>query len=259
MVHSYEGVFLMFDMKILNKFTIVTGASTGIGRAIAIAIGKPGITVGLIARSKTGLKETLSIIQKFGGSGKIFPLDLRDIPAIYALAQQIKKELGEIHILANVAGVYHNSQKAFYNIPFEKYSKEEILNIYGVGTNGTTFLTHALLPIMKRGSHIINLSGTFENGNSGWLPYYVSKRAIEDFTVGLAQELAPKGIFVNCVSPSDTATETYKTFFPEYYDEAMDPKKIGEFVVELCAKKEPPTGKVFVLKKDVTPYEAFHT
>lgn len=249
----------MFDMKILNKYALITGASTGIGRAIAIALGNAGITVGLIARSKDRLAETLDIITKSDGQGKIFPLDLGDILAIYEFADGIKKEWGEIHILANVAGVYHNTEKAFYNIPFEKYSKEEILNIYGVGTNGTTFLTHAFLPLMKKSCHIINLSGTFENGNTGWLPYYVSKRAIEDFTVGLAQELKPRGIYVNGISPSDTATDTYKKFFPEYAKDALDPDRIGEFVVQLISSSNPPTGKVFVLKKDIAPYEAFHT
>lgn len=242
-----------------KKYAVVTGASTGIGRAIAIALGRAGITVGLIARSKNRLEETLNAITQSGGTGKVFPLDLRDVSAVYLLAEQFKKEWRQIHILANVAGIYHDTQKAYYNIPFEKYSKEEILNIYGVGTNGTTFLTHALLPIMKKDSHIINLSGTFENGNSGWLPYYVSKRAIEDFTVGLAQELKPREIFVNCISPSDTATETYKKFFPQYMNEALDPNVIGEFVIQLVTSPNPPTGKVFVLKKDTAPYEAFHT
>lgn len=78
-----------------------------------------------------------------------------------------------------------------------------------------TLLSHALIPLIPTGSSIINLSGTFENGGKGWLPYYVSKRAIEDLTIGLADELKDKGINVNYVSPSDTATDEYKRFFPE--------------------------------------------
>ena len=245
-------------MKILHKFAVVTGASTGIGQAIAIALGQAGITVGLVARSKPGLETTLREITSAGGVGKIFPLDLRNISATYALANEIKREWKEVHVLVNVAGVYHDATKAYYDRPFETYSMEEIRTIYEVGTNGTTFLTHALLPIMKNGSHIMNLSGTFENGNSGWLPYYVSKRAIEDFTIGLAQELKPRGVFVNCISPSDTATETYKKFFPQYIDEALDPRVIGEFVATLIHAPNPPTGKVFVIKKGMVPYEAFH-
>lgn len=246
-------------MNRFKKYAVITGASTGIGRAITTALGKTGFTVGLVARSKEGLRTTLGTITAGGGSGEIFPLDLRDVPSIYAFARDIRRKWKELRILVNVAGVYHDETKAYYDRPFEKYSTEEILNIYEVGTNGTTFLTHALLPLVKKGSHIINVSGTFENGNSGWLPYYVSKRAIEDFTIGLAQELKARGVFVNCISPSDTATEAYKKFFPQYVDEAMDPNIIGDFVVSLIRKKNPQTGKVFVLKKGATPYEAFHT
>lgn len=241
-----------------GKTAVVTGASTGIGRAIAVALASRGVTVDLVARSKNKLLETQKLISQEGGQSHIFPLDLRDIDKIYQFAQGIHTNSKTVDILVNVAGIYHGKNKAYYRIPFTKFTVEEIRTIYEVGTNGTTFLTHALLPFMKKGAHIINISGTFESGAKGWLPYYVSKRAIEDFTVGLAQELADQGILVNGISPSDTATAAYKKFFPEYIHEAMDPKIIGKFIVELCEKENPPTGKIFVLKKDESPREAFH-
>ena len=104
----------------------------------------------------------------------------------------------------------------------------------------------------------MNLSGTFENGAKGWLPYYVSKRAMEDFTVGLAEELKEKGIQVNCVSPSDTATESYARFFPQYMDEAINPKEIAKKFVELAGVQNKTTGKIIVMKKDKQPFEHFH-
>lgn len=111
---------------------------------------------------------------------------------------------------------------------------------------------------MGAGSKVINLSGTFENGGKGWLPYYVSKRALEDLTVGLAQELEDKNIQVNCISPSDTATTSYEKFFPEFMDEAIDPIKIAQKCVELSDPDNKTTGKVFVMKKDKSPLETFH-
>lgn len=240
-----------------KKYAIVTGASTGIGRAVAIELGKTKIYVGLVARSKDKLEETKQLIEVAGGSASVFPLDLRNTDEIERLAKTLRAQWGRVDMLINVAGVYHDKTKAHYNIPFVKYTTGEIKNTYDVG-NATTFLTHALLPLMEKDSHVISISGTFESGNSGWLPYFVSKRSIEDFTVGLAQELQDKGIFVNCISPSDTATETYKKFFPEYAADAMDPKRIGEFIVELVKNHQPPTGKVFVLKNGKDPCEAFH-
>ena len=109
---------------------------------------------------------------------------------------------------------------------------------------------------MPKKSKIINISGTFESGAKGWLPYYVSKKAIEDLTIGLAQELECKDIQVNAISPSDCATFAYKKYFPQYINEAIAPEKIAQFVVDLCQKDI--TGKVFVLKKDQEPFESFH-
>lgn len=112
---------------------------------------------------------------------------------------------------------------------------------------------------MKSKSKIINLSGTFENGAKGWLPYYVSKRAIEDLTIALAQELEDKDIQVNAISPSDTATDAYKKYFPEYINDSIDPKVIAMQAVFLCTSTgDNMTGKVFVMKKNKKPAESFH-
>jgi NAD(P)-dependent dehydrogenase (short-subunit alcohol dehydrogenase family) len=105
-------------------------------------------------------------------------------------------------------------------------------------------------------SRIINLSGTFEDGAKGWLPYYVSKKAIEDLTVGLAEELSGRGIRVSGISPSDTATEAYRQYFPEYIPDAIEPEEIAKFAIHLCTSDV--NGKIFVLKKDREPLEAFH-
>ncbi|MBI5620021.1 SDR family oxidoreductase [Candidatus Gottesmanbacteria bacterium] len=135
-------------MNLKSAKAIVTGSSGGIGRAIALELGKQGTHVGLIARSEDKLQETKKLVEETGGHATIFPLDLRRIEDIYHLAEKLKTEWGHVNILVNVAGIYHDAAKAHYNIPFTKYSTEEIKNTYEVGTNGTTFLTHALLPLM---------------------------------------------------------------------------------------------------------------
>jgi len=96
-------------------------------------------------------------------------------------------------------------------------------------------------------------------GAKGWLPYYVSKRAIEDLTIGLAEELKDKSIQVNAISPSDTATEAYKKYFPQYVKEAIEPEKIAKQAVFLCSPEANDiTGKVSVVKKGEKPFEGFH-
>lgn len=246
-------------MKLKNKFAIVTGASTGIGRAISITLAKEGAFVGLIARTRDRLEETKKLVEKAGGGAEIFPADLSQLDSINNLIRKIKQTKKKVKILLNVAGVWHGSNEVYAGKDFESFSQKIILNTYMVGAIAPTLLTHAFVPIMSKGARIINISGTFENGAKGWLPYFVSKRAIEDLTVGLSQELERKSICVNAISPSDTATEAYKKYFPQYIKDAINPKEIAKFIIHLCSKKsDGVTGKVFVLQKDKKPFEGFH-
>lgn len=243
-----------------NKFAVVTGASTGIGRAIAIELTKHGVFVALVARTINRLEETKKLIDAKNGKAKIFPCDLTNVDSINKLVDEIKKETSHINILINVAGIWHGENEVYAEKDFETFTQRVILDTFAVGTVAPTLLSHALIPLMKKGSSIINISGTFENGAKGWLPYYVSKRAIEDLTVGLAQELILKEIYVNCISPSDTATDAYRKYFPKYIREAIEPKEIASFLTNLCLHNtQRTTGQIFVLKKNQEPKIAFHS
>ena len=255
------GQVIMYNlgMKLKNRSAIVTGASTGIGRAISIALGKEGAFVALIARNKVLLEETKILVNKAGGGAEIFPTDLSQIDSINDLIRKIKKITKKVDILLNVAGIWHGINEVYADKNLEFFSQKIIMDTFMVGTIAPTLLTHAFIPLMPKGSRIINISGTFENGAKGWLPYFVSKRAIEDLTIGLSQELENKNIFVNAISPSDTATEAYQKYFPQYIKDAISPSEIAKFVIHLCSEEtNGVTGKVFVLKKDQKPFEHFH-
>ena len=246
-------------MKLKNKFAVVTGASTGIGREISIALGKEGGFIALVARSKGPLLETKNLVEKAGGGAEIFPTDLAQIDSVNNLVREIKKIAKKVDFLLNVAGIWHGVNEVYADKNFESFSQKVILDTFMVGTIMPTLLTHAFIPLMPKGARIINLSGTFESGAKGWLPYFVSKRAIEDLTIGLSQELERKNISVNAVSPSDTATEAYHKYFPQYIKDAIDPNEIAKFVIHLCSvEADGITGKVFVLKKNQRPFERFH-
>ena len=238
-----------------DKFAVVTGASTGIGRAIALAFAKEGAFVALVGKSEEKLLETSNLIKETSGKSKVFICDLSDNSSLRTLISSIKSEIGRIDILVNVAGIWHGKDEVYAGKDFESFDEKVILDTYSVGLTVPTLLSHAFIHLMPSGSTIINLSGTFENGGKGWLPYYVSKRAIEDLTIGLSQELSDKGIRVNCVSPSDTATEEYKRFFPDDAKDAQTPEDVAKLFVELVNKDE--TGKVFVIKKGKVE-EGFH-
>lgn len=242
-----------------DKCAVVTGASTGIGRAIAVEFAREGAFVVLVARRQDKLREIKDMIEAGNGSAKVLACDLSKLDAIDGLIDAVKKETDHVDILANVAGVWHGNDEVYAGMDYDKFSRDVILDTYTVGITAPSLLAHALIPLMPSGSSILNISGTFSSGGKGWLPYYVSKRTIEDLTVGLAQELEGKGIRANCISPSDTATEEYGKYFPECIDEAMEPEEIAKYASYLCSDKaEGTTGSVIVMKKGEKPFEGFH-
>lgn len=240
------------------KTAVITGASTGIGRSVSLAYGKNGYEVFLVARRQDELDKTKELIEKDGGTAHIFVADLSSVDSINGLIVQMKAVTDHIDVLANIAGVWHGEHEVYAGKPYAEFSQDVIIETFSVGVIAPALLGHALIPLMKEHSKILNLSGTFENGAAGWLPYYVSKRSIEDFSVGLAQELLDKNIQVNCISPSDTATQAYAKFFPQYMGEAVDPNEIASLFLKLSSPEDATTGIVFVVKKGSKVTEQFH-
>ncbi|MBI3385291.1 SDR family oxidoreductase [Candidatus Gottesmanbacteria bacterium] len=194
-----------------------------------------------------------------GGSSDAIKVDLSSIESINSFIYAVKQKYKKIDTLLNIAGIWHGKDEVYAGKKYESFDQKVIIDTYMVGTIAPSLLAHAFIPLMPQGSAIINLSGTFESGAKGWLPYYVSKRAIEDLTVGLAEELKDKGIRVNGISPSDTATDAYKHYFPQYIQDAIAPEEIAKFAVYFCSNEvKDITGKIYVLKKDKKPMEAFH-
>lgn len=240
------------------KTAVVTGASTGIGRAVSLALSKAGFEVMLVARRVEELEHTKKLIEEAGGKALVLPANLSNVEDIQRLIVQIKNQVNSVDLIANIAGIWHGEKDVYAGKVFDTFEAEIIVKTLNVGTIAPMLLIHGLLPFMKPSSKIINLSGTFENGGKGWIPYFTSKRALEDLTIGLADELKDRDIQVNCVSPSDTATTSYAKFFPEYMDDAITPEKIAEKFVELSNPDNKTTGKVMVMKKSTDPFEHFH-
>ncbi len=242
-----------------NKFAVITGSSTGIGQAIALELAKQGVFVALAGRTQDKILKTKSLISQNGGQAEVFLGDFTKLDSLNALITLVKQRTDKVDILVNVAGIWHGPNEVYAGKDFESFSQQVILDTYAVGLTAPTLLTHAFTPLMKGGGKILNISGTFENGAKGWLPYSVSKKAKEDLTIGLSEELKDKNIQVNAISPSDTATDAYKKYFPQYMDEAIEPSQIAKQVTLLCSEESTVTGKVFVMKKGKEPYEGYHT
>lgn len=238
-------------MRFSGKTALVTGASVGIGRAIALAIAEDGGRVGLVARSAKRLVEIRDDINEAGGEAREFIADLRDEDAMRRMCSAVVDAWGGVDILVNAAGVWHGDGTLYLGPSLMDTPAEQITEILDVGVKAPMLLTRLVLPgmVANKSGKILNVSGELRSA-AGWLHYYVSKKALEDFTVGLAEELRQHEVQVNCISPSDTLTETYAEYFPGYNPkDVLDASEVAKFALFLLSgDADHITGSITVIR-----------
>jgi 3-oxoacyl-[acyl-carrier protein] reductase len=186
-----------------GRVALVTGASQGIGRAIAEELAKAGATVALAARNEAKLAEVKAAIEAAGGKAETFALDVSNEDAIKATAKDIVAKLGAVHILVNNAGVTRDTLV----LRMKLSDWDDVLN---TNLKGAFLLTQALLqPMMKaRWGRIINISSVNgELGAPGQANYAASKAGLIGLTKSLAREFASRSITVNAVAPGFIETD----------------------------------------------------
>ena len=189
-------------MKALSgKVAIVTGASNGIGRAIAERLADDGaIVVVNYNQSEEKAKGVVTGIQAKGGKAVAIQADMGQVAEARRLVIDAVKQFGRLDILVNNAG-------KFMPKPLMETTEEEFDGIVALNAKGPYFLMQEAAKVFKDGGRIVNIStdGTHLSF-PGATAYLGSKGALEQYTKGLAQELAPRGITVNTVSPGFTET-----------------------------------------------------
>ncbi|WP_134698805.1 SDR family NAD(P)-dependent oxidoreductase [Ammoniphilus sp. YIM 78166] len=183
-----------------DKVALVTGASGGIGKAIAIELAACGAKVAVnYLSNRQGAEETAQAIREQGGEAITIQADVTDQLQIQQLVEQVESAFGTVDILVNNAG-HLVERRAIAEMTEDLWRK-----IIDVNVTSAVFVSKAVIPGMKeKGSgSIINLSSlaAHNGGGNGAVAYAVSKGAILTFTKGLAKELAPYGIRVNGISP----------------------------------------------------------
>jgi NAD(P)-dependent dehydrogenase (short-subunit alcohol dehydrogenase family) len=196
-----------------GKRVLVTGAGTGIGRAVGLEFAREGAVVGFhYSHESSGAYSAVEEIRRNGGRAEIFHADLGEIESLRTLGKDAVSFLGGIDVLVNNAGISMNE-------PFENVTPEQFDLLYGVNIRGMFFLTQSVLPNMvAQGSGaIINMSSIQAIGGAGANSVYGStKGAIVSFTRHLAIELAPKGIRVNAIAPGAIEVESYYKAIPDF-------------------------------------------
>lgn len=191
-------------MKIQGKTALVTGASRGIGRAIALELAHQGAgCLILVARNKQRLNEVAAEIAAMGVRTITLPLDLTDIPAVRIAAAQVWQRDGPIHLLINCAGVAH--QSPFLQARLPQVQQEIALNLMGTYT-----ITHLLARRMarRREGRIVNVSSLMGKVAAPTMATYsATKFALVGFTHALRGELADYNIQVSALLPSLTETD----------------------------------------------------
>jgi NAD(P)-dependent dehydrogenase (short-subunit alcohol dehydrogenase family) len=224
-------------LRLEGKTAVVTGASRGIGREIALAIGREGAVVNLVARSRPGLEETKALIgQPRTG---IFCADLRNEGEIEGLAQSIHSRCKCVDILVNVAGVWHDDEHKYQGPRLAETPVGQIDEVLEVGLRACFLMTRSMVPGMidRRSGKILQISCGFAGPHEavGWLHYYVTNRAIEAFTQGLAAELREHEVQVNCIAPWFVATEAVRRFYPVESEKALRPCEVAKLATFLVS------------------------
>jgi len=182
-----------------NKVAIVTGSSDGIGRAIAERLAQDGATVVVnYGKSADKAKQVVADIEAKGGKALAVQADMSKVGDAGRLVKDTVKRFGRLDILVNNAGM-------FMLKPLAEMTEEEFDRMFALNAKGPYFALQEAAKVIQEGGRIVNIStdGTHV-GFGGATAYLGSKGALEQFTKGLAHELAPKGVTVNTVSPGYT-------------------------------------------------------
>jgi Dehydrogenases with different specificities (related to short-chain alcohol dehydrogenases) len=191
------------------KYALITGASRGLGRAVALRLAKDGFAVIINYQSnKEAAEETLKIVQESGGNGELLPFDVADSKAIEAALESWQSAHPDeyISVLVNNAGIRKDNLMIFMQ-------ETEWNNVVDTTLNGFFYITRRLLKdmITHRNGRIINMSSLSGlKGLPGQTNYSAAKAALIGATKALAQEVAARKITVNAIAPGFISTDMTK-------------------------------------------------
>jgi NAD(P)-dependent dehydrogenase (short-subunit alcohol dehydrogenase family) len=203
--------------KLTGKVALITGADSGIGRAVAIAFAREGADV-LVSYldEHDDAKETVRWVEKAERRALAIPGDVSQEAHCKSLVERAVQELGQLDILVNNAA-HQMTFESIEDISAEEWDKTFRTNIYS-----QFYLSKAAVRYMKPGSAIVNTTSiNAKNPSPQLLAYATTKGAIANFTAGLAQLLAERGIRVNCVAPGPIWTPLIPSTMP--------PEKVEQF------------------------------
>lgn len=211
-------------MEIKNKVALVTGASKGIGKAIAIKLAQEGASVIINYNTdQKGAEDTLTECNKYSQNNSIIQANVSVKEDVVKMVEEIKSNYNNVDILVNNAAIWQGSTNPNDTEVFENVFKANFLSV--------ALVTEQILPLMNEGK-IINISsihGRIGHGNSHSTAYAAMKAALDNYTKNLAKALAPK-ILVNGIAPGKTLTPMWEEMSQEEMKELAETQLINRWI-----------------------------
>jgi len=217
-----------------NKVAIVTGASRGIGRAVALALATCGASIVLAARAKNELQNTADAVQNAGGHPLLVPVEMTDENSLKNLIATTEKTFSRLDILINNAGITHSS-------PFEQTTTEDFDRCIAVNARGPYILCREAIHLLKKADpgYIVNISSVV--GVKGYplqTAYTASKHALRAISNALAEEYKKENIRVHVICPGGVDTEMVTRVRPDIRrEDLIAPQEIAELVLYLVTHR----------------------
>jgi NAD(P)-dependent dehydrogenase (short-subunit alcohol dehydrogenase family) len=224
-----------------KQIAIVTGAGSGIGRAIAIALAADGYHVALIGRNRKRLEETLEILEKDKGTGSIHSGDVTVSAEVATIFDDIVKLGGQVEILVNNAG--HLLVR-----PILETTETDLRELLNVHVIATLLCTQKVVPMMQKNHYgrIVNIVSAMGQGASEFTSHYqAAKAAQHSFSKSCAISFRKDGITVNSVSPTTIDTEVFHS------NDANYKKYMGHGAADELAKRQTSTPKGLISADEV--------
>jgi NAD(P)-dependent dehydrogenase (short-subunit alcohol dehydrogenase family) len=191
-----------------GRVALITGASSGLGRAFSLALGRSGVSVFLVARREEKLREAVADIVQAGGEASYHVADVRNLPGLYDLVDVLLSRYKKLDILINNAGLG-------YRAPLEDLKRSEMAEMIDTDFSAPIHLTQAALPALVRSapSDIVNISSIAGlQGFAGGTVYCAVKHGVVGFSRALAEELKPRHVRVTAICAGSIDTEFYDRF-----------------------------------------------
>jgi NAD(P)-dependent dehydrogenase (short-subunit alcohol dehydrogenase family) len=209
---------------------LITGASRGIGLAIAKALVREGCRVAITGRDRKAFQAAERVLKKISPAEPVLAhlADVRDSKSVAALFAAVKKRFGRLDILINNAGISH-AMAEVERLPLATWRE-----VIETDLTGTFLITQAALPLLRRGATIVNnLSIAATRVFAGQSAYCAAKHGALGLTRTLREELRPRGIRVIALMPGATDTEIWNQFWPEAPRKRMlRPETVAQAVLD---------------------------